>query len=60
MSCAILTESLKCNWRSIEEMERNSLYEVLAHILKAKQHLLTRSVMNILLELVGKSRSDTE
>jgi hypothetical protein len=41
-------------------MERNSLYEVLAHILKSKQNLLSRSVMNILLELVGKSRSDSE
>ncbi|KAJ3091789.1 hypothetical protein HK102_013434 [Quaeritorhiza haematococci] len=57
-ACSVLVESLRSNWRNTEEMERSGHYEILAILLKEKKEMITTSVMDVLLSLVGRDQDN--
>ncbi|KAJ3336562.1 hypothetical protein HDU93_002592 [Gonapodya sp. JEL0774] len=50
----VLVEAVRFNWRNTEDVERNHLYETLGLILKRKMPLITSTMLDTLLLLVGR------
>ena len=57
---SILAYSVSSNWRSLAELERQQLYELLCYILKKKKEFITNPVLDSILTLVGKPLDVTE
>jgi hypothetical protein len=51
---SILVCSISDNWRSLAEMEREQMYELLAHILKKKQDYISNSILDSIFALIGR------
>ncbi|KAJ3226432.1 hypothetical protein HK099_004885 [Clydaea vesicula] len=60
MSCKVFAECLRCNWRNVEETENNGFYELLGHLLRKKEKLLSTKIMDVLLEVVGKYHDNAD
>ena len=51
---SILAYSVSNNWRSLAELERQQLYELLSFILKKKREFISNPVLDSILTLVGR------
>ncbi|KAJ3119166.1 hypothetical protein HK098_005710, partial [Nowakowskiella sp. JEL0407] len=56
-SFCIFVESVRLNWRNLDEMERGRYYEIVSYIIKCKRDLLSTDVIDVVGELVGHKLS---
>jgi hypothetical protein len=55
LALSILVKSVNCSWRSLGEMERGQMYDILVFILKAKSIIITVAELELIFSLVGKT-----
>jgi hypothetical protein len=57
---SILVQSVTNDWRSLAELERGQMYEILSYILKSKSSFITIANLDVIFSLVGKIIGNSE